>query len=72
MNIKFSSDLDQMEDEEIVFQSEMELKDHFAGLAMQSIMKDWVNQGFDCFLEDNPDIIANQAYLMAEAMMRNR
>ena len=51
----------------------MTLRDHFAGLAMQSII---VSSNYDIFTGNNgmpvPNFVAEQGYILADAMLKQR
>ena len=52
----------------------LELRDYFAGLAMQVILKDQYEDGIYLGDSDNDseDTCANSAYIMADAMLKAR
>ena len=52
----------------------LELRDYFAGLAMQAILKDQYEDGIYLGDSDNDseDTCANSAYIMADAMLKAR
>ncbi|NBW53421.1 MAG: hypothetical protein EBR39_05815 [Betaproteobacteria bacterium] len=58
--------------EPITFASEMTLRDYFAGKALPVIMKDWYDEGFECFDDNNEEWLASCAYKMADSMMKAR
>lgn len=53
---------------------EMTMRDYFAGLAMQVILKDHYEEGIYIgdLDNDSENFIAGQAYVMADAMLKAR
>ena len=57
---------------EIHFNSGMDLRDYFAAKAMPVIMLDWYEDGLPPGDDGNGQSIAELSYLMADAMMKMR
>lgn len=61
-----------MEEKNITFASEMELRDYFAAKALPSLIENYQNEDRLVGDDDNANRLSYLAYLMADSMMKAR